>query len=117
MRKLLVLGTVSALVLMGCGKTTDGASSPSPKNAHKMSAGTTNLMATKLTPELAGRFSKLALDCVHREYPNKIGHTMNSDADVGTPSQLHPAFYGCAGQWRLWVRSSDRYSIREFERF
>ena len=41
------------------------------------------------------RFATLALSCIHREYPNKIGHVMNSDADVGTPRQLHPAFYGC----------------------
>ena len=46
-------------------------------------------------PELSSRFARLALDCVHREYPNKIGHVMNSDADAGTPSQLHPVFYGC----------------------
>lgn len=45
--------------------------------------------------ELAGRFAALALDCVHREYPNKIAHVFNSDADVGTPSQLYPVFYGC----------------------
>ena len=44
---------------------------------------------------LEARFARLALDCVHREYPNKIGHVMNSDADAGTPSQLHPVFYGC----------------------
>ena len=44
---------------------------------------------------LAARFAQLALDCVHREYPNKIAHVLNSDADVGTPSQLHPVFYGC----------------------
>src|SRR5579862_5886660 len=37
----------------------------------------------------------MALDCVHREYPNKIGHAMNSDSDVRPPSQLTPAFYGC----------------------
>jgi hypothetical protein len=41
------------------------------------------------------RFARLALDCVHREYPNKIAHVMNSAADAGTPSQLHPVFYGC----------------------
>jgi len=45
--------------------------------------------------ELATRFARLALDCVHREYPNKIGHVMNSDADARTPSSLHPVFYGC----------------------
>jgi hypothetical protein len=49
--------------------------------------------ASEAGPE--ARFARLALDCVHREYPNKIGHVMNSDADAGTPSQLHPVFYGC----------------------
>jgi len=48
-----------------------------------------------VSPELAGRFAQLALDCVQREYPNKIAHVLNSDADVGTPRQLHPVFYGC----------------------
>ncbi|HSH38868.1 MAG TPA: DUF2891 domain-containing protein, partial [Chthoniobacterales bacterium] len=43
----------------------------------------------------AERFAKLALDCVHKEYPNKISHTMNSDADVAPPHQLTPAFFGC----------------------
>jgi hypothetical protein len=45
--------------------------------------------------ELASRFARLALDCVHREYPNKIGHVLNSEADARTPSSLHPVFYGC----------------------
>jgi len=44
---------------------------------------------------LEARFSRLALDCVHREYPNKIAHVMNSAADAGTPSALYPVFYGC----------------------
>jgi hypothetical protein len=43
----------------------------------------------------AGRFAKLALDCVHREYPNKIAHSLNSDADVKPPRELTPSFYGC----------------------
>ncbi len=41
------------------------------------------------------RFARLALSCIHREYPNKISHLMNSAADIGTPSELFPAFYGC----------------------
>ena len=45
--------------------------------------------------ELADRFARLALDCVHREYPNKIGHVLNTAADARTPSSLHPVFYGC----------------------
>ena len=40
-------------------------------------------------------FVRLALDCTAEEYPNKIAHTMQSDADQGTPASLHPAFYGC----------------------
>ena len=41
------------------------------------------------------RFAILALDCVHREYPNKISHVMQSADDVAAPSDLTPAFYGC----------------------
>jgi hypothetical protein len=44
---------------------------------------------------LAARFATLALECVHREYPNKISHVLNRDADTGTPRSLTPAFYGC----------------------
>jgi len=43
----------------------------------------------------AARFARLALDCIHKEYPNKIAHAMNSDADVKPPRELTPAFYGC----------------------
>ncbi len=41
------------------------------------------------------RFARLALVCVDKEYPNKISHVLNSDADVAPPRQLTPAFYGC----------------------
>src|SRR5579871_2463407 len=44
---------------------------------------------------IAARFARLALDCVTREYPNKIAHTLTSDADVAPPRRLTPAFYGC----------------------
>jgi hypothetical protein len=43
----------------------------------------------------AARFAALALDCVHKPYPNKIAHSLNSDADVKAPRELTPAFYGC----------------------
>ena len=43
----------------------------------------------------AGRFARLALACVHKEYPNKIAHVLGSDADVKPPRELTPAFYGC----------------------
>ena len=55
------------------------------------------LVETGFTSEAGpeARFARLALDCVHREYPNKIGHVMNSAEDAQTPSALHPVFYGC----------------------
>jgi hypothetical protein len=43
----------------------------------------------------AHRFANLALACVHKEYPNHISHTLNSDADAASPRKLTPAFYGC----------------------
>ncbi len=43
----------------------------------------------------ADRFAKLALACVGKQYPNKISHVLNSDADVAPPRKLTPAFYGC----------------------
>ena len=44
---------------------------------------------------VAERFARLALACVHKEYPNKISHVLNSDADVAAPRKLTPAFCGC----------------------
>jgi Protein of unknown function (DUF2891) len=43
----------------------------------------------------AERFARLALACVAKEYPNKISHVLNSDADVAPPRKLTPAFCGC----------------------
>lgn len=61
-----------------------------------------------LDPATAERFARLALECVVREYPNKIAHTLQSDADARPPRELTPAFYGCYdwhsavhGHWTL----------------
>jgi len=43
----------------------------------------------------AERLARLALACVHREYPNKIAHVMQGDADVKAPRELTPVFLGC----------------------
>jgi hypothetical protein len=55
------------------------------------------LFATALTldPQAAERFANLALACVHKEYPNKIMHVLQSDKDALPPRELTPAFYGC----------------------
>ncbi|ABI78548.1 conserved hypothetical protein [Hyphomonas neptunium ATCC 15444] len=44
---------------------------------------------------MTDRFARLALSCVHKDYPNKISHVLNSAADAATPRELYPAFYGC----------------------
>lgn len=53
-------------------------------------------------------FSTMALGCIHKEYPNNISHYLTSDADVKSPSAMHPIFYGCLdwhsavhGHWML----------------
>lgn len=61
---------------------------------------------------LESKFARLALDCVARQYPNKISHVLASGEDVKSPQQLYPIFYGCFdwhssvhGHWlliRLW---------------
>lgn len=51
--------------------------------------------ADNLDETAASRFARLALACVHKEYPNKVMHSLNSDADVAPPRKLTPAFYGC----------------------
>jgi hypothetical protein len=53
------------------------------------------LAASTLGVDAAARFARLALDCVHLEYPNKVAHVLQSDADARPPRVLTPAFYGC----------------------
>src|SRR6201999_4468891 len=55
----------------------------------------TSLHAADFDAKAAERFANLALACVHKEYPNKIAHNLNSDRDVAPPRELTPAFYGC----------------------
>jgi len=49
----------------------------------------------RLDEATAAKFAGMALACVHKEYPNKIAHVLNSDQDVHPPRLLTPAFYGC----------------------
>ena len=61
-----------------------------------------------LTTEGAEHLASLAFRCIDQEYPNKIAHVMSNEEEVGTPQELHPAFYGCFdwhssihGHWML----------------
>ncbi|PHR14281.1 MAG: hypothetical protein COA41_17715 [Sphingopyxis sp.] len=66
-----------------------------------------------LTPRSADQaYARIALNCINRQYPNKISHVLSSAADVAEPAKLTPVFYGCFdwhsavhGHWlltRLW---------------
>jgi hypothetical protein len=77
--------------------------------------------AAGLDAAAAGRFAKLALACVQREYPNKIAHVLDGDVDVQPPRSLTPVFYGCFdwhssvhGHWLL-ARLAREFPGAEFE--
>jgi hypothetical protein len=67
---------------------------PAEKNEPPQFA-TANPSAGGFDVTAADRFARLALACVHKEYPNKISHVLNSEADVAPPHKLTPAFCGC----------------------
>lgn len=48
-----------------------------------------------LTQKQAERLSALPLKCVQQEFPNKLGQVLNSENELKSPKNLHPAFYGC----------------------
>lgn len=53
------------------------------------------LQLIQLTEEQANVLATLPLECVEKEYPNKLGHVLGSGGDLAEPKALHPAFYGC----------------------
>jgi len=80
----------------------------------------TDAASPGLDEAAAARFAQLALTCLHQEYPNKISHVMQSDADARPPRSLTPAFYGCYdwhsavhGHWLL-VRLVRRFPEAPF---
>ncbi|WP_291868732.1 DUF2891 domain-containing protein [Maribacter sp.] len=65
-------------------------------------------LSLKLTLSEANRLASLPLECMQVEFPNKLNQSMNDSTHLGTPKQLHPAFYGCYdwhsavhGHWSL----------------
>ncbi len=66
------------------------------------------IIPVTLTLEEAERLVNLPLGCIDTEYPNKLNQVISSDADLQSPQELHPAFYGCFdwhsavhGHWSL----------------
>lgn len=61
-------------------------------------------MESRLTPELAERFARIALGHVGREFPNKLDQVLAGAGDLATPRALHPVFYG-SFDWHSSVHS------------
>jgi len=49
---------------------------------------------TRLDSALAARMAAIALSHVTKEFPNKLDHVLESEADTLSPRELHPIFYG-----------------------
>jgi Protein of unknown function (DUF2891) len=65
-------------------------------------------LSHQLDSSAAGRFARLALDCVGREYPNHPLTVLFGVGDVRSPREHTPAFFGCFdwhsavhGHWTL----------------
>lgn len=62
-----------------------------------------------ISKETALLLSKLPLECINKEFPNKTNHSSETATDhILLPSELHPSFYGCFdwhssvhGHWML----------------
>src|SRR6185369_449036 len=62
------------------------------KHPHPLRRGIPPL--TKLDSKLASHMAQIALGHVRQEYPHKLDHVMEDDADAQTPRGLHPIFFG-----------------------
>jgi hypothetical protein len=83
-------------VLISCRQTSDR-------------PGTIKEISTpSMTRAKAEYLYQFAYHCIDQEYPNKTGHVTGAADDLYTPSEMHPAFYGCFdwhsavhGHWTL----------------
>lgn len=95
---LLFLSLTTLIAVGACSSGDPDEAAPSPIHEKEM----------VLTTASASRFATLALDCMHREYPNKLNQVLKDETGLLPPKTLHPAFYGCFdwhssvhGHWML----------------
>ena len=82
-----ILAGICSVLCVACSGPNVGDAEAAPAEA---------AIADRPAPQtLEDRFAILALDCVHRQYPNKISHVLQSDQDAKPPRALTPVFYGC----------------------
>jgi len=51
-------------------------------------------MTFRHADDIVDHFVAVVLSHIGREYPNKLDHVMNNEADVKRPRELHPIFFG-----------------------
>ncbi|GAA4231001.1 DUF2891 domain-containing protein [Postechiella marina] len=100
MKNILVI--VLAVFLFNC----ESAKKEKPKANKKVIVE--KVKAPVLNLEQAKKLAQLPLHCINTEYPNRLSQTLSGDQDLKSPTQLHPAFYGCFdwhssvhGHWSL----------------
>lgn len=86
--------------VLGCNKTKEENQFATPEIKQEI--------APILNLKQANKLANLPLHCINTEYPNKLSQTLGGDDDLKSPTQLHPAFYGCFdwhssvhGHWSL----------------
>ncbi len=97
------------ILMLGIGCLVIGCSPISERNETRQDTAMINAFdPPTLSPQEANRLADLPLKCIDQEYPYKLGQTLGDPSDLATPSQLHPAFYGCFdwhsavhGHWSL----------------
>jgi len=90
---LFLITSLATLLLMSCNPEKER--TPTPETPTVGVAVTPPAEPIDLTLEQANTLVALPMACVQQEYPNKLGQTLGSAEDLGEPSALHPAFYGC----------------------
>ena len=113
-KKLVSLATCTAAIffLAACDMATDDGPIVAEKQLPEGNSGQNATLPDDAKNSPNARFAAMALECVNKQYPNKISHVLNSAEDVKAPQALFPAFYGCFdwhssvhGHWlltRLW---------------
>lgn len=89
------------IFLFGCAEEKPAMQDPLPSPVKQFEP-------VKLTLEQATRLASMPLKCMNQEFPNKLNQSLHNAEDIGTPKELHPAFYGCYdwhsalhGHWML----------------
>jgi hypothetical protein len=117
MKRNLLIFAVQAVLLIGISPGLAG-------KAAKLLAGNGPAAQPEIALNLeeADRLAQLPLKCMQREFPNKPGETLAAAADIGSPLNLHPAFFGCFdwhssvhGHWMLVKLLKDFPGLKDRE--